>query len=474
MLKQGNDQIQIAVRTADAAICVGAFYAAYRLRNSGIFVSTGGIGAVESVSWMLGVSFLIHLVLYPLLKFYESLRLKSIWDIISMTLKSAIIEFFVLGSLIFLIQAKSTSRVFFALFLGLNYSLVLAEKLGARILLTSIRRRGYNFRQVLIVGTGPNAERIIQSLRRNVHWGYRPCALLREPGATQTQDSVSGLGIWGELTNLETVLKTHAVDEVFFAMERIDPREVTPYLSLCERLGIPSRFSFPVFDLPNSKLAYSTLDNVPVLTFYTTLRSPYQDFIKRAIDLAASIVGLLLTGLFFPWISWMIRKQSPGPVIFKQLRVGENGRVFRCYKFRTMKVGADDQKAELLKKNFMEGPLFKIDNDPRVFPFGAFLRKTSLDELPQFFNIFRGDMSLVGTRPPTPDEVKQYETHYRRRLSIRPGLTGLWQVSGRNEIRKFEDVLKLDLQYIDNWSLGLDFKIIGRTVWMLMSRRGAY
>jgi exopolysaccharide biosynthesis polyprenyl glycosylphosphotransferase len=473
MLKQGNDQIQIAVRTADAVVCVGAFFAAYLLRNSALFVSEGGIGGIESVSWMLGTSILLHVVLYPVLKFYESLRLKSILDIIWMVLKSAVIEFFVLGSLIFLIQAKSTSRVFFGLFILINYALILAEKLTARVLLSSIRRRGYNFRQVLIVGTGPNAERIIQSLRRNVHWGYKPCGLLQEE-AVQGREPIHGVEVWGQLVNLESVLKSHAVDEVFFAMERIDPREVTPYLSLCERLGIPSRFSFPVFDLPNSKLAYSTLDNVPVLTFYTTLRSPFEDFIKRAIDIAASVVGLLITGLFFPWISWRIRKESPGPVIFKQLRVGENGRVFKCYKFRTMNVGADGQKAELLKNNFMEGPLFKIDNDPRVFPFGAFLRKTSLDELPQFFNIFRGDMSLVGTRPPTPDEVREYETHYRRRLSIRPGLTGLWQVSGRNEIRKFEDVLKLDLQYIDHWSLGLDLKIIGRTVLMLISRRGAY
>jgi lipopolysaccharide/colanic/teichoic acid biosynthesis glycosyltransferase len=161
-------------------------------------------------------------------------------------------------------------------------------------------------------------------------------------------------------------------------------------------------------------------------------------------------------------------------VIFKQYRIGENGRRFKCYKFRTMSLDAESRKQDLLPANQMSGPMFKLRSDPRVFPFGVFLRRTSLDELPQFFNILRGDMSLVGTRPPTPEEVVQYEMHFRRRLSIRPGLTGLWQVSGRSQITKFEQVLELDLEYIDRWSIWLDFKILFRTLWMVVGRRGAY
>jgi lipopolysaccharide/colanic/teichoic acid biosynthesis glycosyltransferase len=179
-------------------------------------------------------------------------------------------------------------------------------------------------------------------------------------------------------------------------------------------------------------------------------------------------------GLLMPWVAWRIKRESPGPVFFKQLRVGENGRRFRCYKFRTMHLNAEARKAELMAKNQMAGPMFKLADDPRVFPYGGFLRRTSLDELPQFLNVLRGDMSVVGTRPPTPEEVSAYETEYRRRLSIKPGVTGLWQVSGRSDITDFQEVLALDLHYIDRWSLALDMKIILKTLWVVLFGRGAY
>lgn len=474
MLKQRNEQIQTAVRMADAIVCAVSFFAAYALRNSPLLAAYGTIGGLESVLWILAASLLIHLAIYPFLGFYTSLRLKSIGDIILMVIQAALVEVFVLGALVFFFKEKETSRYFFALFLAFNYFLVLAEKLGGRILLSSIRRRGYNYRQVLIVGTGASALRVIQTLRRNSHWGYLPFGLLREPGGAAETTELAGLRVWGALSSLEQVTQAHATDEVFFAMDRIDPTEISASIALCERLGIPARFSFPVLDLPNSKLIYSEVDNIPVLTVYRTLRTPWEEFTKRTVDVSAALIGLIVTAVLYPWISWRIQRESPGSVIFKQPRVGENGRTFKCYKFRTMYADAELRKKDLAEKNLMQGPLFKVENDPRVTRFGAFLRRTSLDELPQFFNILRGDMSLVGTRPPTPDEVRQYETHFRRRLSIRPGLTGLWQVSGRNEIRNFEDVLKLDLEYIDRWSIWLDFEIVFRTVWMLITRRGAF
>jgi exopolysaccharide biosynthesis polyprenyl glycosylphosphotransferase len=215
------------------------------------------------------------------------------------------------------------------------------------------------------------------------------------------------------------------------------------------------------------------LDDIPVATFYTTLMSPTQVFIKRSLDIVIALVGLLLTGVLFPWIALMVKRDG-GPIFFKQMRVGENGRKFKCYKFRTMIPNAEAGKQALAKENQVAGPMFKVKDDPRITPFGKFLRRTSLDELPQFLNILRGDMSVVGTRPPTPDEVSLYETHYRRRLSIRPGLTGMWQVSGRNQIKRFEDILELDLYYIDHWSTWLDLKIILRTIWISLFGRGAY
>ena len=196
-------------------------------------------------------------------------------------------------------------------------------------------------------------------------------------------------------------------------------------------------------------------------------------FIKRGIDIAGSLVGCILTLLITPFIACAIKLDSPGPIFFSQLRVGKNGRSFKIYKFRSMYSDAEQRKKELMEDNEMTGPLFKMEHDPRITRVGAFLRKTSLDELPQFFNILLGQMSLVGTRPPTVDEFRQYELYFRRRLSIKPGLTGLWQVSGRNEITDFQEILKLDLEYIDNWSLSADIKILLMTVWVVLMRKGA-
>ena len=164
---------------------------------------------------------------------------------------------------------------------------------------------------------------------------------------------------------------------------------------------------------------------------------------------------------------------SPGPVLFAQTRIGKNGRRFKIYKFRSMYIDAEARKKELEKANEMQGLMFKMENDPRITKVGRFIRKTSIDELPQFFNILRGDMSLVGTRPPTEDEFEQYNSHYRRRISMTPGLTGLWQISGRSDISDFDEVVRLDLEYIDNWSLGLDVKILFKTVGAVLKGRGS-
>ena len=177
--------------------------------------------------------------------------------------------------------------------------------------------------------------------------------------------------------------------------------------------------------------------------------------------------------LFLPFVAIAIKLDSPGPVLFSQTRIGRNGRRFQIYKFRSMYIDAEERKKELEKQNEVQGLMFKMENDPRITKVGKFIRKTSIDELPQFFNVLKGDMSLVGTRPPTEDEFEKYNQYYRRRISMTPGLTGLWQVSGRSEIDNFDDVVKYDLQYIDGWSLTLDVKILLRTVWVVFAGKGS-
>jgi exopolysaccharide biosynthesis polyprenyl glycosylphosphotransferase len=198
-----------------------------------------------------------------------------------------------------------------------------------------------------------------------------------------------------------------------------------------------------------------------------------QLFLKRCLDLIGGVIGLLITLVLLPFIAAAIKLDSPGPLFFGQERVGRRGRFFKCWKFRSMYLDAEERKKELSHLNEMNGALFKIKNDPRITTLGAFLRKTSLDELPQFWNVLKGEMSLVGTRPPTPDEVATYENWHRKRICIKPGITGLWQVSGRNEISDFDAVVRLDLEYIDRWTLWLDIKILFKTVWVVFSRQGS-
>ena len=210
-----------------------------------------------------------------------------------------------------------------------------------------------------------------------------------------------------------------------------------------------------------------------VLSSCIKMATPRQLFLKRAMDIAGGLVGCIITLIATIFVAPVILIQSPGPVFFSQTRVGKNGRKFKIYKFRSMYTDAEERKKELMVQNKMNGLMFKMDNDPRIFPFGNFIRKTSIDELPQFWNVLKGDMSLVGTRPPTVDEYEQYEYHHHVRLASKPGLTGLWQVSGRSDITDFEEVVALDTRYITEWSLGLDVKIIFRTIQVVFTGQGS-
>jgi exopolysaccharide biosynthesis polyprenyl glycosylphosphotransferase len=214
-------------------------------------------------------------------------------------------------------------------------------------------------------------------------------------------------------------------------------------------------------------------DTLPMVTFYSKAFSSPQLLAKRCLDIMGAMVGLFLLGLMLPFVAVAIKTESPGPLFFGQLRLGEQGRPFRCWKFRSMFMDAEERKQELVAQNEMQGQMFKIKNDPRITKVGRFIRKTSIDEFPQFWNVLKGEMSLVGTRPPTPDEVEKYEDWHRKRICIRPGITGLWQVSGRSQINDFNEVARLDIRYVENWSIWLDIKILFLTVWVVTFGRGA-
>ncbi len=285
-------------------------------------------------------------------------------------------------------------------------------------------------------------------------------------------ETVRGVPVVANVDDFYEYVKTHVVDEVFI---NFNTRESSEALSneLIE-FGITVHYNLvpQTALMPNKML--EKCGNYMVLTTSMHIASPRQMLFKRLIDIVGSLVGLLFTGIAFFIFAPIIKKQSPGPVFFSQERVGKNGRVFRIYKFRSMYLDAEARKQDLMSQNEMDdGLMFKMENDPRVFPIGQFMRKYSIDELPQFLNVLKGEMSLVGTRPPTIDEVEKYQFHHKARLGIKPGLTGMWQVNGRNDITDFEEVVRLDTQYISEWSISLDFKILLRTIQVVLTGSGA-
>lgn len=283
---------------------------------------------------------------------------------------------------------------------------------------------------------------------------------------------VDGIPVVADRDEIFEYSRTHVVDEVLLSI-RV-PEEVRRNLTehfLEMGVTVHIQLSPSEQDLPN---AYAQqIGGCSVLTTSIKTASTFQIFVKRIMDITGSLFGLLATGVFLLIFGPIIYMQSPGPVFFSQMRVGKNGRKFRIYKFRSMYMDAEERKKELMKENKMNGLMFKMDDDPRIIPIGKFIRKYSIDEFPQFWNVLKGDMSLVGTRPPTVDEYEQYDLHHKVRLSIKPGLTGMWQVSGRSDITDFEEVVALDNKYIREWSIRLDIKILIETLGAVLCSKGS-
>lgn len=286
-------------------------------------------------------------------------------------------------------------------------------------------------------------------------------------------ETIDGIPIYSGYRNLTENMVQVPFDEAFINAPDVPVETIAEFIRGFEDMGVDCHYSLKT---PGSGEALTRLHNFMgynVVT-YTMNRSSYKWLlVKRFFDIIGGLVGLALTGIIFLFLAPAIKIDSPGPVFFSQTRVGKNGRRFRIYKFRSMYRDAEARLQDLMKDNEVKGLMFKMEDDPRVTKVGKFIRKTSLDEFPQFLNVLKGDMSLVGTRPPTEKEFEQYNEHYRRRLMMTPGLTGMWQVSGRSDITDFDEVVKLDLYYIDHWSLGLDLKILFQTVAVVFGGKGA-
>jgi exopolysaccharide biosynthesis polyprenyl glycosylphosphotransferase len=323
--------------------------------------------------------------------------------------------------------------------------------------------------KVLVVTPPELADETITRLRQTMGSGYQivGAASIR-CGQNDTEKECED-----NFRSMTEKLTQIAFDEVFINAPGLDRQKIQPLIAGFEEMGVVCRYNLGLPEISGAAVKVDAFGDYITVT-YTKFRSSYKRLlIKRMFDIVGGMVGLVITGILTLFIAPAIKLDSRGPVFFAQTRIGKNGRRFKIYKFRSMYQDAEERKKELEQENEVQGLMFKMKNDPRITKVGAFLRSTSLDEFPQFFNVLKGDMSLVGTRPPTEDEFEQYNEHYRRRLSMTPGLTGMWQVSGRSDISDFDEVVRLDLEYIDNWSLTLDFKILLQTVIVVLRHRGA-
>lgn len=280
----------------------------------------------------------------------------------------------------------------------------------------------------------------------------------------------------GCLEDLEALIREYNVDQVYIMQKREDSLDyIQHYIDLCIEMGVTCRVIVNFYKRRRANSYVSSIGTYPVITYHTISLNSYERILKRCADIIGALAGIILSSPIMLVTAIAIKIDSPGPILFRQTRVGQNGRLFKIYKFRSMYRDAEARKAQLMEKNEIAGGvMFKMKDDPRITRVGKFIRKTSIDELPQFFNVLMGTMSLVGTRPPTVDEVEKYERKQWRRISIKPGITGMWQVNGRSEVTTFDEIVQMDIEYIDTWDLLLDFKIILKTVAVILKHEGAY
>ena len=393
------------------------------------------------------------------------------------TLRSTLNQTFWFGLLfaaaIFLLKLGEISRSFVGLFIILNLVLQAGYRLSAHKMREFLQRGFDEHRYYLIVGTGKTAAEVARLIEKNKDHGDRVIGFLRDEEGKQLEDErLRERYPVGNLAELHQMLEEHIIDEVLFAVSKPRLEKMEELFLTCEEQGVKTRVLLDFFPHFHSEITLDRLEHLPLLTFSNAPENEYLLFLKRAFDLVFSALLLVLGAPFLLLIGILVKLASPGPAIYRQLRCGRSGRKFWLYKFRSMYEDADRDQRLLSHLNEMDGPVFKISRDPRVTPVGRFLRKTSLDELPQLFNILKGEMSFVGPRPPLPEEVARYERWQRRRLRMKPGLTCLWALEGRSEL-SFARWMKLDMDYIDHWSLALDFKILLRTIPRVLTGRGA-
>jgi exopolysaccharide biosynthesis polyprenyl glycosylphosphotransferase len=486
-MHRGRKNIHIVYLLTDALFIAASFYMPYCIRYNIPSIFSTRLPYFREYwivfsFWGLALGFLLHN--YRLFQTDRSLTIpKESWRVAQCVLLASLLA----GLVIFGFQIRIFSRIIFfqsAFLLVLTLSIWrILKRLFVRYRIT----QGYNNINVLIVGAGKAGKALVGQIKRHPFLGLNVIGFLDDAKIKE----VSGYPVLGVISAFEQIARQHFVDEVYITIPSAREK-VVQILDAARRLRktvrvLADNFTFlPTLDLKDqegvelpdfafflNQVRLNHLGAIPLIDYLYTGPHGTEKIVKRIFDIVASFFGLIVLAPFFVVLVILIKWDSPGPIFYVSKRCGKKGQQFDCYKFRSMIYGAEKQKEDLRAQSEVKGPIFKMKNDPRVTRVGRSLRKYSLDELPQLFNVFKGDMSLVGPRPPTPDEVEKYDSWQMRRLDIRPGITCLWQVRGRSDL-SFYKWVKWDLWYIDNWSFRLDFQILLWTIPAVLKRRGAY
>ena len=423
---------------------------------------------------IIGVVFTSWLFIFNLVGIHRSRRIGKISREILDIFKATTIATSVLLMTGFIFNIIIINTNFLVIFWGVSSLLLISSRIILRITLKKARLKGHNLRQMIIVGTGERSIKFAEKICRSPELGYHIAGFVDDQWEGLEKFNGNGWKLLGNLEDFQEVIKNQVIDEVVISLPvKSHYEKIGTIIKLCEEQGILVRLLSDLFDLKIAKSYVDYLDDTPILTLHSTPIEQWPHLVKKFVDVAVSLVLLVLLSPFFILIAILIKCDSKGSVFFIQERVGYNKRKFKLIKFRTMIQDAEVKQNELEYQNEATGPVFKIKNDPRFTRVGKWLRRLSLDELPQLINVLKGEMSLVGPRPLPLRDYRGFDQNWhRRRFSVRPGITCLWQVNGRSNT-PFEEWMELDMEYIDNWSLGLDVKILAKTIPAVIRGTGA-
>lgn len=459
----------------DVAVLFGAFVLAYALRyvwRVGPELNEFQFTSIDAYWVVAGLFIPITVLSFYVLGRYQPRRSVAVLDELPRIAAGVLIGTAAVVFVFFVSRPLFFSRLMF-LYLGAAGAVSTLVWLGLRLgLVQLVRRAGFDNQRILVVGSGVVAKYLMQQLSASPASGNRVIGYLEENGDQAASTGFGRFQRLGDLTDLEVLIRTETIDEVYIALSATTQHNLEPLIERCRVHGVRFRAVPDLLEAQFGRMEIHPLAGIPLVTLSDNAIVGFKYIQKRALDIVVSLVGLILSAPLCLVIAIAIRADSPGPVLFRQTRIGKDGAEFTLFKFRSMVVDAEALKRQMIAG----GPhpaLFKIRDDSRRTRVGRVLRRMSLDELPQLFNVLMGSMSLVGPRAQVSDEVAQYDEWARHRLRVHPGLTGLWQVSGRSDL-PFEEMVMLDTFYVANWSLGLDLKILVKTIPAVLSGRGAF